>query len=249
MDEIFDASQAADYERWLETPAGEAYLQAGYALLDRVLDCHPGWRVLDVGCGAGAHLKHLAERGVAPYGLEAGPVMARAAVERLGHKAEIQVGDAHDLPYEDNAFDAVIMVNTLELIDRPAQAVAEAARVALSRVCLISVNPWSVGGLALKASYDGHPLNCRRLLSLWRLRRLVREVLGPVPQSWAGASFLPGFRPRLGPRPLGGLVAVSAAVTPRYITRPLEVIADGPAGRVIQPVHSAGRVTFLQRVK
>jgi SAM-dependent methyltransferase len=249
MDEVFDARQAEGYEQWLLTPAGQAYLAAGNALLDRVLDCHPGWRVLDVGCGAGVHLARLAERGVLPYGLEAGPVMARAAAEKLGRQAEIQVGDAHDLPYEDNTFDAVIMVNTLELVDRPAQAVAEAARVAISRVCLISINPWSLGGLALWLYRRKHPLHLRRQLSLWGLRRLIREVLGPVPQRWAGAGFLPGFRTRLGPPPLGSLVAVSAAVTPRYITRPLEVTSGRPAARAIQPAHSAGRITVLQRVK
>ncbi len=248
MDDIFEADRAAKYERWLETPAGSAYLEASCALIDRVLDCRRGWRVLDVGCGAGAHLAHLAQRGMLLTGVEAGPVMATVASRRLGHKAEIKVASAYDLPYEDNTFDAVIMVNTLELLDRPGQALAEAARVAGSRVCLVSLNRLSLSWWYCRLSGPDHPYSCVRRLPIWVLLRRVREVLGPVPVNWAGATVWPGLRPRVGRRPLGGMVAVSAAVTPRYGTRPLVLPAQPHPPRA-QPIIGAGQVSLLRRVK
>jgi SAM-dependent methyltransferase len=245
MDRIFEAKETAAYENWLETGPGQQYVKATCALLDRVLDCHPGWRVLDVGCGLGVHLSHLKERGLMVHGLEAGPVAAKLAAQRLGPKAEVDVGDAHDLPYEDNSFDAVILVNTLELLDRSAQVLAEAARVAASRVCLISLNAFCPSVLCWRFFGAGHPWQPSRPLALWSLRRLVRDVLGPVPQTWAGATLWPTVG--VGRRPWGSLLGVCAAVTPRFMTRPLLVKTSAP--RPARPAHSHGRVSALERVK
>lgn len=243
MDRIFEAQEAQAYEDWLETRAGLAYQAASNRLLDRVLDYRPGWRVLDVGCGLGVHLRHLRERGLVCFGLEAGPVTARVAQQRLGSQVEVEVGDAHDLPYEDNAFDAAILVNTLELVDRPAQALSEAARVAQGRVCLITLNLLSWANLSRRLHPGFHPLRGGHTLSLWGLRQLVRSVLGPAPQAWSAAQLWPRHQP--GPWVWGGLVGVCAAVTPRLRTRPLTVTAG--ARHAAQPAHSHGRLTVAPR--
>lgn len=245
MDRIFEATETQAYENWLETPVGQTYSHDSCALLDQALDFRTGWRVLDVGCGLGVHLSHLMSRGAQVHGLEAGPVAARLAARRLGPKADIDVGDAHDLPYEDNSFDAVIMVNTLEFTERRAQVVAEAARVATSRLCLIAANPLSPQFWLSRLPSAGHPLAGGFLLPPWSLFRLVREVLGPVPSSWAATP--PWRGSGLRHWPLGGLWALCAAVTPRYLTRPLTVTtaAASPA----HPMTSHGRVSILRRVK
>lgn len=244
MDRIFEAQEAKAYEDWLDTKAGQAYQSASTRLLGRVLDCRPGWRVLDIGCGLGLHLSYLRERGLVCFGLEAGPVTARVAQQRLGPRVEVEVGDAHDLPYEDNSFDAVTLINTLELVDRPAQVLAEAARVASARVCLITFNPVSYANLARLLHRGFHPLSGGRPLPVWSLRRLVRQVLGPVPRTWSGATLWPHLSPM--PWPLAGLVGVCAAVTPRLRTRPLLVPAAGSRGAA-RPATSHGRLTVVQR--
>ena len=244
MDRVFGASEVELYERWLGTPAGRAYVEASRLLLDRVLDWRRGWRVLEVGCGLGVHLGPLLERGMLVTGLEAGPVMARLAAERLGPRAEVEVGDAHDLPFEDNSFDAVILVNTLELVERPAQVLAEASRVAASRLCVVSLNALSPTGLLRLWPGWEHPLYRGRALSLWTLWRLVREVLGPVPQTWAGASGRPVVM--AGRWPFSTLMAVCAAVTPRLMTTPL--VVEAPMGaRAATPAAGHGRVVLLRR--
>ncbi|MEW5912718.1 MAG: class I SAM-dependent methyltransferase [Thermodesulfobacteriota bacterium] len=247
MDYVFEADEAALYENWLETRAGQLYQRTSTELLDRVLDHRPGWRVLDVGCGLGVHLQHLLRRGLLVHGLEAGPVMARLAAGRLGPQAEVELGDAHDLPFEDNSFDAVILVNTLEFTDRRAQVLAEAARVASSRVCLVGFNPFSPLTWPHKWLRRRHPFSQGRPLAPWSLLRLVREVLGPVPRTWAASPPWPGGG--LLRWPLGSLVAVCAAVTPRYLTTPLTVSAAGGHRRVAQPVAGHSRISLLQRVK
>lgn len=246
MDRVFQPEETGAYEQWLEGRTGGAWLRGSNMLLDKVLDWRPGWRVLDIGCGLGVNLEHLVGRGLLGFGLEAGPVMARLASQRLGQRAEVQVGDACDLPFEDNSFDAVVMVNTLELIERRAQALAEAARVAASRICVLALNPLSPLGLAQLMPGPRHPLHQGRPLGLWSLLRMVREVLGPVPYAWSGAVLWP--RPAIGRWPLATMLGVCAAVTPRYMTTPLTAEAAGPA-KAPRPAHSAGRVSLLHRVK
>ncbi len=237
MDMIFSALETRDYESWLQTREGSQYIDATVSLLDRLLDFQPGWRVLDVGCGLGVHLAHLKEQhGIMVHGLEAGPVMARLASQRLGSQAEVACGDAYDLPYEDNDFDAVIMVNTLEFLERRGQALAEAVRVASSRVLLISFNPWSGGYHLWRYLGQTTPLKQGKPLGFWSLKSLIREFLGLVPQAWGASSIWP--RAGLGVRPVSSLLGVCAAVTPRFRTRPLTVKTR--ASSPPTPAHAGG---------
>lgn len=246
MDRIFEASETSAYEAWLDTPAGRTYLSASLNLLDHILDCQPGWRVLDVGCGLGVHLENFVERGMLAHGLDAGPVMTKLAGRRLGRKAEITLGDAHDLPYEDNQFDAVVLINTLELTGRRAQVLAEASRVAASRLCVITFNPFDPIARIRRWMGREHPLQLGRPISLLGLRHLIREVLGPVPMSWSAAQAWP--MQTIGRWPWGSLVGLCAAVTPRFRTRPL-VIQTGPHKIKPEPVPGTGRMSHIKRIK
>ena len=75
---------------WFEEWFGEEYLQLYphrdeadarrlVALLTRVLPWRAGWRVLDVGCGAGRHAAALAEAGTRPIGLDLSLSLLRRA--------------------------------------------------------------------------------------------------------------------------------------------------------------------------
>lgn len=100
-------------------------LLGGYAATDAVLDPllqrEEHVRLLDVGCGGGDYLAHLARRGaqfdctVEMVGLDANPVTvghARAHLDRrlpppLRSQVQVEVGDALALSYEDDTFDVV----------------------------------------------------------------------------------------------------------------------------------------------
>src|SRR5439155_11879885 len=57
----------------------------------------PGQHVLDVGCGAGAFLRLVAERGAAPHGLDASEALIAFGRTRLPD-ADLRVGGMEDLP-------------------------------------------------------------------------------------------------------------------------------------------------------
>lgn len=93
-----------------------------------------GSRVLDIGCGDGALLSHLAEtRGVDARGLELTQSNVNQCVAR---GLSVVQGDADtDLAdYPTAAFDHVILSQTLQAVHRPAHVVNEMLRIGRSAI-------------------------------------------------------------------------------------------------------------------
>jgi SAM-dependent methyltransferase len=89
----------------------------------------PGWGVLDVGCGAGAFLRLVAERGGKPHGLDASDALVAFARSRLPG-ADLRVGEMEDLPWHDHSFDLVTGFNSFFFANDMVAALREARRVA-----------------------------------------------------------------------------------------------------------------------
>jgi SAM-dependent methyltransferase len=89
----------------------------------------PGQRVLDVGCGVGAFLRLVADRGGEPYGLDASETLIEFARDRLPD-ADLRVGEMEALPYGDDTFDLVTGFNSFFFANDMAAALREAGRVA-----------------------------------------------------------------------------------------------------------------------
>lgn len=68
-----------------------------------------GLRVLDAGCGAGAHATELAARGASVTGIDLSAGLIEIARERLGPDVALHVGDlSKPLPFGEGAFDLVL---------------------------------------------------------------------------------------------------------------------------------------------
>lgn len=70
-----------------------------------------GGAVLDIGCGAGSNVLHLARSGFQAYGVDLSPGAIRAAAARakeVGAVVDLRVGDALGLDFPDARFDGVI---------------------------------------------------------------------------------------------------------------------------------------------
>lgn len=82
-------------------------------------------RVLDVGCGAGNMMHHLAQFGTVT-GMDSFEKPLRVCRER-GYQAEL--GDAQNMPFDNACFDLVAAFDVIEHCPDDARAVAECARV------------------------------------------------------------------------------------------------------------------------
>jgi len=89
----------------------------------------PGWRVLDLGCGAGAFLRLAADRAGKPSGLDASEALIGFARARLP-EADLRVGEMEELPWDDDSFDLVTGFNSFFFANDMVGALREAGRVA-----------------------------------------------------------------------------------------------------------------------
>ncbi len=88
-----------------------------------------GWRVLDIGCGAGAFLRLVAEREGEAHGIDASDALIAFARTRLP-EADLRVGEMEALPWEDDTFDLVTGFNSFFFANDIVAALREAGRVA-----------------------------------------------------------------------------------------------------------------------
>jgi len=96
-------------------------------IMQRVLDLPRGADVLEIGCGGGSGLRSLSAL-LAPRRL-AGIDIDRRALARCEAGRETYLADARAMPFADATFDLVFDFGTLWHIARPADALAEIARI------------------------------------------------------------------------------------------------------------------------
>jgi SAM-dependent methyltransferase len=95
----------------------------------RRVGLEPGQRVLDIGCGTGVFLSLAAERGAAPWGIDASEALLELARRRVPD-ADLRLGDMQYLPYEDDSFDLVTGFTSFFFAADLVAALREAGRVA-----------------------------------------------------------------------------------------------------------------------
>ncbi|MFP5373466.1 MAG: ArsR/SmtB family transcription factor [Gammaproteobacteria bacterium] len=129
------ATRAAD-QNWADSVAGdmERHYSPGRtweALARSALPLLEPGDLLDIASGDGVLAELLAPHARRYVCVDASPRVVAAASERLRRFDNVEVleGDMHALPLPDASFDLVVLMHALTYAARPAQAVAEAARV------------------------------------------------------------------------------------------------------------------------
>ncbi len=111
--------------------------------------------LLDAGSGDGTLAQLLAPRAKSVTCLDRNEKMVEAARARLAKlkNASVSLGDVHELPFGDAAFDHVMLFNILTQATTPARVVAEAARVLRDGGNLVVVTLASHDHADVSASY------------------------------------------------------------------------------------------------
>lgn len=105
-----------------------------------------GMSILDVGCGTGTQLELYQRYKCNLYGLDLSPAMLEVARKRLGDTAQLDLGDATKMPYEDDQFDLAISMLSLHEMPEDTRSVVlnEMKRVLKKdegRILLIDFHP------------------------------------------------------------------------------------------------------------
>lgn len=91
-------------------------------------------KILDLGCGSGSNLWYLSREGFTSFGIDGSDRVIKKAKEKLDKedlKADLRIGDFRNLPYQDNAFNAVIDGASIQHNDIPSikKIISEVMRV------------------------------------------------------------------------------------------------------------------------
>lgn len=120
--EFFDAAEQVRYRYHYHIPP----------LLERLATEYPGGKLLEIGCSMGTDLLQSARNGLQVTGIdltEAGIDLARRRFDLYGHSADLRIGNAEQLEFDDDTFDIVYSFGVLHHTVDTQQAINEVHRV------------------------------------------------------------------------------------------------------------------------
>jgi len=157
--------------------------------LDAIVDLVPPQaRVLDLGCGDGSLLQRLVqEKQVEARGVEISESKVRAAI---GHGVSVRHGNIEEglADYLDEAFDYVILSQTLAYLNKPAPVVREMLRVGKHAIISFdNAGHWRARLRALRGEGMGFTLVSgeprARAITLGQFREFAASVNGRIEKS------------------------------------------------------------------
>ena len=237
MGYIFTLGDMLKYTEWSRQPNAGKLLAAGMDLCCQMLAPQPLEEILDIGSGSCYSLLKLRHKGLMARGIEASPDIVGLMRRKHDLHDCLDTGEACDLPYEDNSFSYACFFNSLEYIDDPRGALAEAFRVTRQKVFIGFFNRYA-------AAYYRHRIQSLRnrsfankanFFTLWEIKNMVYGLLGPVPLKWQTITTTPFYNMQndlypLKYMPLGAFIGVTVTVNPRFTTNALHLKHECPSG-------------------
>ena len=146
-----------------------------FQTIDSLVGRLPYGSLLDAGCGEGMILKRLATNGHASYtGIDLDPARV-ALADQNSASGMLLVGNVQNLPFADNAFDLVLLLEVFEHVGDPDQALREVHRVARTYLLASVPNePWWRIGNMVRLKYLHQWGNTPEHINHWSVRSFRR---------------------------------------------------------------------------
>lgn len=177
----------------LKTPHGQyVFSRQKELILELVVPC-AGERILCIGSGAGNYLQIFRDKWCSVTGLALSAEMLESARKQAGAGIELHLGNSEDLPFSDDEFDVVAVINTLETVPNPQKAIAEAIRVCRGRVFIGFLNKYSFAGTRQRLKdIFGFPLAEKiRFFSIEEIKEMAGSLIGTQTIKWGSVIYFP----------------------------------------------------------
>ena len=192
---FFDHDKVGSSGERLKTSRSEYIFSRQKELVLDLVDPTAGEKILDIGCGTGNNLQLFREKWCSLTGIDSSGEKLEIARQKYGNRAEFILGQADDIPFSDNEFDIVTIINFLEIADHPRRVIKEAIRICRGRVFIGFLNNYSIAGTrqGLKETF-GFPISEEiRFFNFPEIRDMVKDLAGDTIIKWGSVIYFPGI--------------------------------------------------------
>lgn len=235
-----DQKKAESSVPQLKLPPNQYVFSRQKELMLDLIDPRAGERVLCLGDINAAYLQLFREQRCPVTGFVLSAHKLEDIRKQTEPEIELHAGDAEDLPFSDDEFDIVAIINALEIARNPQKIIAEAIRVCRGRIFIGFLNKHSFAGTQqhLKEVF-GFPLAEKvRFFGIEEIKKLVGSLNERQSFRWGSVIYFPpvvyGISTELEElipymkNPLGAFVGLNFPVKYVYLTAQSPVTASYP---------------------
>lgn len=192
---LFDPRKAASGDQWLTTELGRYIFSRQEKLILELVSPAPGESLLDVGCGPGNFLRLFQRQRCVLTGMDSSAAALELARNKLGERCELVQGSATDIPFSDNEFDVVTLINCPQILDDPQKVIAEAIRVSRNRVFIGFFNKHSLVGTEQSVrKLFGFPVtSAMRFFTIGEMQSMINKTMTTPSVTWGSVIYLPSL--------------------------------------------------------
>ncbi len=173
---IFD-EYANKYDRWFETAEGKIVKEFEIALLKDFVKPEEGKTMLEVGIGSGLFAMEFRKAGMVVSGIDPSDEMLKIA-EKRGFNVE--KGSGENIPFEDNSFDVVLAMTSIEFSKTPEIFIKEMKRVVKvnGTIVVAALNLFSLYGLErrIRGLFEKSVFSNAHFYTYWELKNLLLHL-------------------------------------------------------------------------
>jgi SAM-dependent methyltransferase len=190
---LFDPRPAVSGDLWLETELGRYIFSRQEKLILDLVSPVDGEALLDVGCGTGNYLRLFQRKNCVLTGIDSSDAALALARNKVGHRCELVRGAATDLPFSDNEFDIVTLINGLQTRDDPQKVLAEAVRVSRNRVFIGFYNKHSFVGTeqSVRKLFGFPATSALRFFTIGEMQSIINRTMATPSVAWGSVIYLP----------------------------------------------------------